>query len=46
MYLLNFIPYVGGLVVFVFMLIDSRAEENVHGPSPKYQGHSAADAFA
>ena len=45
-YLLNFIPYVGGLVVFVFMLIDSRAEENVHGPSPKYQGHSAADAFA
>lgn len=45
MYLLNFIPYVGGLVVLVFMFIDSRADENVHGPSPKYQAQGAADAF-
>jgi uncharacterized membrane protein YhaH (DUF805 family) len=45
MYLLNLIPYVGGLIVLVFMLIDSRAEANVHGPSPKYGAQSTADTF-
>lgn len=46
MYLLNFIPYVGGLIVLVFMLIDSRAEPNVHGPSPKYGHRDTGDVFA
>lgn len=46
MYLLNLIPYVGGLIVFVFMLIDSRAEPNVHGPSPKYGIRGTVDTFA
>lgn len=46
MYLLNLIPYIGGLIVLVFMFIDSRPEENVHGPSPKYGARSMADTFA
>lgn len=46
LYLVNFIPYVGGLILFVFMLIDSRPEPNAHGASPKYgQGLEAANAF-
>ncbi len=44
LYLITFVPYIGWLVIFVFMLIDSRAESNVHGPSPKYD--PAATAFA
>lgn len=44
LYLITFVPYIGWLVIFVFMLIDSRPESNVHGPSPKYD--PAATAFA
>lgn len=43
LYLITFVPYIGWLVIFVFMLIDSRPESNVHGPSPKYD--PAATAF-
>ena len=46
MYLLNFIPYIGWLIVLVFMFIDSRADPNKHGPSPKYGIRSTADTFA
>lgn len=35
MYLLSFIPYVGGLVVFVFMCIEGTYGENSYGPDPK-----------
>ena len=44
LYLITWVPYIGWLVIFVFMLIDSRPETNVHGPSPKYD--PAATAFA
>ena len=47
LYLISFVPYIGGLVLFVFMLIDSRPDPNSHGPSPKYdQGLEAAYAFS
>lgn len=42
LYLITWVPYIGWLVIFVFMLIDSRTEANVHGPSPKYDPAAAA----
>lgn len=33
--LLNFIPYVGGLVVLVFMLLPGTKGPNQYGPDPK-----------
>ncbi|UKK85400.1 DUF805 domain-containing protein [Sphingopyxis sp. BSN-002] len=41
-YLLGFIPYIGGLVVFVFMCIEGTNGSNRFGPDPK-GGH--ADIF-
>lgn len=35
MFLLNFIPYVGGLVVIVFMCIEGTNGDNRYGPDPK-----------
>lgn len=45
MYLIRFIPYVGGLVVMVFMFIDGQRTENRFGPDPK-SGPTNADIFA
>lgn len=33
--LLNFIPYVGGLILFIFTVLDSEPGENQWGPNPK-----------
>ena len=38
--LLNLIPYVGGLVLFIFMCIDSDYGENKWGPNPKDIGNN------
>lgn len=46
MYLLGFIPYVGGLILFVFMVLDSKPEPNRHGPSPKYAPAQMVDTFS
>lgn len=46
LYLVNVIPYIGGIILFVFMCLDSRRESNKHGPSPKYAGVAVADTFA
>ncbi len=35
MYLLRFIPYVGGIVVMVFMFIDGQRQDNRFGRDPK-----------
>lgn len=43
MYLLKFIPYLGWLVVFVFMCIDGQRFENRFGTDPK--DPSSADVF-
>jgi uncharacterized membrane protein YhaH (DUF805 family) len=34
-YLLSFIPYIGGIVIIVFMCIDGTRGPNQHGPDPK-----------
>jgi uncharacterized membrane protein YhaH (DUF805 family) len=34
-FLINFIPYLGGLVFLVFMVLDSEPGENRYGPNPK-----------
>lgn len=40
-------PYVGTIIVFIFMLMDSKPEPNAHGPSPKYdQGQDVASVFS
>lgn len=46
MYLISFIPYIGGLILLVFILLDSKPATNKHGPSPKYMGATTADTFA
>jgi uncharacterized membrane protein YhaH (DUF805 family) len=35
LYLLNFIPYVGGIIVFVMMLFEGTRGPNQYGPDPK-----------
>ena len=45
MYLISFIPYIGGLILLVFMILDSKPATNKHGPSPKYMGVTTADTF-
>jgi uncharacterized membrane protein YhaH (DUF805 family) len=42
--LLNLIPYLGGLVVFVFMCLKGTTGDNSYGPDPL--GGAAADVFA
>ena len=44
MYLLRFIPYVGGLVVMAFMFMDGQRHGNRFGSDPKDPMH--ADVFA
>ena len=44
MYLLGFIPYVGGLVVFVFMCLDGTRGPNQYGDDPKDPGMAAVFA--
>lgn len=43
MYLLKFIPYLGWMVIFVFMCIDGQRSENRFGADPK--DPSSADVF-
>ena len=36
--LLGLIPFIGGFILLIFFCLDSRAENNQYGPSPKYSG--------
>ncbi len=45
LYLVIITPYIGGLILFVFMCLDSRRETNKHGPSPKYAAQAQVDTF-
>lgn len=45
LYLLSFVPYVGGLIVFVFMCLDGTRGINRFGPDPK-NPESDAEIFA
>lgn len=33
--LITFLPIIGGIIFFIFMLLDSSPEQNQHGASPK-----------
>lgn len=44
LYLLGFIPSVGGIILIVFMCIDGKPGPNRFGPDPK--GRGDADAFS
>ena len=44
MYLLGFIPYVGGIVLIVFMCLEGTKGENRFGPDP--MDPASADVFA
>lgn len=43
--LLGFIPYIGGLIVLVFMCLDGNKGENRFGPDPK-MGNNVGDVFS
>lgn len=45
LYLISFIPYIGGLILLVFMIIDGKPAPNKHGESPKYGVSVSADVF-
>lgn len=34
-YLLSFIPYIGGIIIFIFTVMDSETGQNKWGPNPK-----------
>lgn len=38
MYLVGFVPLIGGLILLYFLVQDSEVDTNKWGPSPKYQG--------
>jgi uncharacterized membrane protein YhaH (DUF805 family) len=42
--LIQFIPYIGGIIMLVFMCIEGTKGENRFGPDPK--GENIADVFA
>jgi len=42
----NFVPYVGGLIVLVFMCLDGTRGDNRFGPDPKQTAADVADVFS
>jgi uncharacterized membrane protein YhaH (DUF805 family) len=40
-YLIAFVPLIGGLVLFVFTVLDSDPDRNEYGPNPKVPGHAS-----
>jgi uncharacterized membrane protein YhaH (DUF805 family) len=46
LYLLNIVPYIGGIVLFILMFFDSRPNPNKHGASPKYGAAQTVHVFS
>lgn len=46
LYLINLVPYIGGLILFILMFFDSRYLPNKHGPSPKYAAAQTVQVFS
>ena len=44
--LLNFIPYVGGLIVLVFMCLEGTRGDNRFGPDPKQTAADVGEIFS
>jgi uncharacterized membrane protein YhaH (DUF805 family) len=40
-YFIAFVPLIGGLILFVFTLLDSDPDRNEYGPNPKVAGHAS-----
>ena len=34
-YLISFVPYIGGIILFIFMVIEGNKGSNQYGPDPK-----------
>lgn len=45
LYLINGLPYIGGLIIFILMFFDSRPNPNKHGLSPKYGAAQTVNVF-
>jgi uncharacterized membrane protein YhaH (DUF805 family) len=43
--LLNLVPYIGGIIIFILMFFDSRKQPNKHGISPKYAAAQTVHVF-
>lgn len=43
LYLINFVPYIGGLIIFVFMVLPGTEGENTYGPNPLDEDGSRHD---
>jgi uncharacterized membrane protein YhaH (DUF805 family) len=39
-YLICFVPLIGGLILFVFTVLDSEPDRNEYGPNPKVTGQA------
>ncbi len=37
-YFIGFVPLIGGIVLMVFMVLDSDPDRNEYGPNPKVPG--------
>jgi uncharacterized membrane protein YhaH (DUF805 family) len=35
MFLINFVPFVGGIILLIFLCLDSEPHDNQYGPNPK-----------
>lgn len=46
LYLIVFVPYIGGIIIFILMFFDSRPNPNKHGASPKYGAAQTVQVFA
>lgn len=44
--LINLVPYLGGLVLFVITLLPSQKQKNVHGPVPGATAQDTANLFS
>ena len=40
-YFIAFVPLIGGLILFIFTLLDSDPDRNEYGPNPKVPGHAS-----
>src|ERR687885_610071 len=40
--LIGLIPFIGGIILLIFMVLDSEPGTNQYGPNPKAEGYSLA----
>lgn len=40
-YCIAFVPIIGGIILFIFTVLDSDPDRNEYGPNPKVPGHAS-----